>query len=220
MKITINKIETLLNSEKSQLVVLGGRPNMGKSTIALDIITELALKQKIPTLYFNLETSKETIINTITKRTNLSTNENLHIIDTPNISIQEISKICREMKLKNKIKFVFIDYLQLVSFKTNECLSSNVQKFRINNELKQLANELNITIFALSQLTNSPDKRTDHRPILSDLGNNELVENADVVMLLYRESYYNKNTDNKDIEIAVVKNNYGKTETIKFKGEF
>jgi len=143
-------------------------------------------------------------------------NPKLHITNKPQMEIQKLCEKCRQMKIDFDIKCVFIDDIQCICYDKCEYLSRDDEIANISKILKNLANELNITIFALSQLTNAPDKRTDHRPILEDLGNNELVENANVVMFLYRDDYYNINLDKPNKEIVVAKNQNGITKTIEW----
>lgn len=219
MKTLVNKLEEVIDFNKPKFIVLASRPGMGKSTLALDIIENVSFKQNKPSLFFNLETSRKSLLEIISKKPNIFeddiTNAKLHIVDTPNLSIQKICDKCREMKLEYNIKFVFIDYIQLIEYDKSQCLSNNDVNTNISEILKKLADELDVHIFALSQLTMAPEHRENHRPILSDFGNNfSIVNNADVIMFLYRENYYNKNTDNNTTELIIAKNTNGTTKTI------
>lgn len=220
MKTHLKELNEIVDFNKPQLIVLASRALMGKSTFALDILTNIACKQRISSFYIDLNMTRDKLLENLSKNPNLyetdMKNPKLHITNKPQMEIKKICEKCRQMKIDFDIKCVFIDDIQCICYDKSEYLSRDDEISNISNILKNLANELNITIFALSQLTNAPDKRTDHRPILEDLGNNELVENANVVMFLYRDDYYNTELDNPKKEIIIAKNQNGITKTIEW----
>ena len=199
----LDKIITKLNN--SSLKVIAGRPSMGKSTIAFNIAVNLA--KKIPVAIFSLEMSKEYVLNNIIDSNLLDTQ--IIIDDTPNISITEIEKRCRKSKAANNVGLVIIDYLQLILV-DNET-NREQELSTISQILKKLAEELNIPILVTSQLSKEPDIRykteIDPRPTLEDFGySSGIIKYADTIMLLYRDDYYNLNSDKKNVlEINVVK---------------
>lgn len=216
MKTGIEKLDEVINLDNSKLIVIASRPAIGKSTLALEIASNIALKQDVPTLFFSLETSREKLLELIAQKPHIAENDlnnaKLHFVDTPNLSINGIYDKCREMKEKFNIKAVFIDYIQLIGYDKEECLSRDNEISNISNTLKNIATELDINIFALSQLSRAPENRTDHRPILTDFVNNSsIVENADVIMFLYRDI---ANCDHKGMEIIIAKNTNGVLKTI------
>lgn len=189
MKTEFNDLDKIINLEQSNLILVGGRPAMGKTTFALNIINDIALKQEIPTLFFSLELSKKSIINDITDK--------LYIDDTANVTIEYIEEQCKRLKQSNDIRFVVIDYLQLIN------CQQDMEK--VGTRLKALTEELNLTILVLSQLSKELEKRENKRPIITDLGISKVVANiADIVMFLYREKYYNIEADDT-LEIIVAK---------------
>ena len=220
IKTGITKLDEIISLDKPQLILLAGRALMGKSTLALDILTNIACKQKISSFYIDLNITRDKLLENLSKNPNLyetdMKNPKLHITNKPQMEIKKLCEKCRQMKIDFDIKCVFIDDIQCISYEKSEYLSRDDEIANISKILKNLANELNITIFALSQLTNAPDKRTDHRPLLEDLGNNELVENANVVMFLYRDNFYNTDLDNPKKEIIIAKNQNGITKTIEW----
>ena len=142
-------------------------------------------------------------------------NSRLMIDDTPGISISELRSKCRKFKLEQDLKLIIIDYLQLMS--GNGRYDSRQQEIsEISRSLKGLARELNVPVIALSQLSRAVEQRPDHRPMLSDLRESGAIEqDADVVMFIYRDDYYNKDTDKKNIaEITIAKQRNGPIGTI------
>ena len=142
-------------------------------------------------------------------------NSHLIIDDTPGISISELRSKCRKFKLEHDLKLIIIDYLQLMS--GNGRSESRQQEIsEISRSLKGLARELNVPVIALSQLSRAVEQRPDHRPMLSDLRESGAIEqDADVVMFIYRDDYYNKDTDLKNIaEIIIAKQRNGPIGTI------
>lgn len=194
------------------LSVIASRPSMGKSTLLLSIAKHYVVNKYYTSVaLFSLEMSKEYII----ERVKDLSNEKVYIDDTPAISIEEIKEKCTKLKNDKDIGVVLIDYIQLVS--TEKRNKSREQELaHISLELKNLAQELNVPIIITSQLSNEAELRQDKRPILNDLRyNGSLTQDADVIIFLYRDDYYNKNIDNNEVEVIVAKNRYGNTKTIK-----
>ena len=140
---------------------------------------------------------------------------NLIIDDTPGISIAELRSKCRKFKLEHNLGIIIIDYLQLMSGgKRSESRQQEISE--ISRSLKAVARELNVPVVALSQLSRAVEQRPDHRPMLSDLRESGAIEqDADVVMFLYRDDYYNKDTDKKNIaEVIIAKQRNGPIGTV------
>ena len=225
----------------SDLILIAARPAMGKSAFALNIATNAALKAKVPAVLFSLEMSKEQMVNRILcseamvdsnkVRTgkvedddwqklaeasgNLSQAQ-IFIDDTPGISVMEIRAKCRKLKLEKNIGMVVIDYIQLVQGSNKRNGSREQEISEISRSLKILAKEINVPVIALSQLSRSVEQRPDHRPMLSDLRESGAIEqDADIVMFLYRDDYYNPDTDKKNIaEVILAKHRGGSTGTV------
>ena len=201
----LDKIITKLNN--SSLNVIAGRPSMGKSTIAFNIAVNMMKKEKISVAIFSLEISKEYICNNFIDSSLVNTQ--IIIDDTPNISITEIEKRCRKLKAANNVGLVIIDYLQLILV-DNET-NREQELSTISQRLKKLTEELNIPVLVTSQLSREADIRfkegQDPKPTLNDFGSSsDIIKYADTIMLLYRDDYYNLNSDKKNVlEINVVK---------------
>ena len=195
MKTEIEKLDKIINIESPRLVLIGGRPCMMKSSFGLNRVNNIS-KQNTCIGLFNLETSKEQIL----KRINNS--NNIFINDTPAMSVNDICNEIKRLKENNNIKFVLIDYLQLISNDGKDILK----------ELSDLSKDLNITICVISQLTREPEERQNHRPVLSDFGKNTNIEYADIVILLYVDD--KNTTDEENLEIIVAKNDNGTNYTI------
>lgn len=206
------KIKYIIEFFKNgSLGVIASRPGMGKSTLLFNIAKYYAVDKNVPVAIFNLELSKQYIIE---KFKDLS-NKNVIIDDAPGISIEEIKYKCSNFKDDKNIGVVLIDYIQLVSTERNT-KSREQELAHISLELKKLSQELNVPIIITSQLSNEAELRQDKRPILNDLRyNGSLTQDADVIIFLYRDDYYNKNIDNNEVEVIVAKNRYGNTKTIK-----
>ncbi len=226
---------------KSDLILIAARPAMGKSAFALNIATNAALKAKVPVAIFNLEMSKEQLVNRILCseamvdsnkiRTGKIEEDDwvklatalgplseapIYIDDTPGISIMEIRAKCRKLKMEKNIGLVIIDYLQLVQSSNRRNASREQEISEISRSLKILAKELDIPVIALSQLSRAAEQRQDHRPMLSDLRESGAIEqDADIVMFIYRDDYYNENSEKKNIaEITLAKHRNGSTGAI------
>ena len=227
----------------SDLVLIAARPAMGKSAFALNLATNAAVKANVPVVLFSLEMSKEQMVNRILcseamvdsnkVRTGKIDDEDwiklantmgelseapIYIDDTPGISINEIRAKCRKLKLEKNIGLVVIDYLQLVQGSSKRAQGSREQEIsEISRSLKILAKEINVPVIALSQLSRAPEQRPDHRPMLSDLRESGAIEqDADIVMFLYRDDYYNEDSEDKGLaEVILAKHRAGSTGTVK-----
>ena len=225
----------------SDLVLIAARPAMGKSAFALNIATNAAVRANVPVVIFSLEMSKEQMVNRIlcseamvdsnkvrtgkleeddwTKLAGsigpLSDAE-IYIDDTPGISVMEIRAKCRKLKKEKNIGMVVIDYLQLVQGSNRRNGSREQEISEISRSLKILAKELNVPVIALSQLSRAVEQRPDHRPMLSDLRESGAIEqDADIVMFLYRDDYYNPDSEKKDIaEVIIAKHRGGSLGTV------
>lgn len=226
--------------QPSDLVLIAARPSMGKTAFVLNIAQHVAFKLEQPVAIFSLEMSKEQLVNRLfsleskvdaqkLRTGNLSDNDwerliesagvigksNLIIDDTPGITIGEMRSKCRKYKLEYGLKMIIIDYLQLMSGSgRNDSRQQEISD--ISRSLKALARELGVPVLALSQLSRAVEQRPDHRPMLSDLRESGAIEqDADVVMFIYRDDYYNKDTDRKGIaEIIVAKQRNGPIGTV------
>ena len=226
----------------SDLIIVAARPAMGKSAFAINIATNVAVQSNVPVIIFNLEMSKEQVANRIICseamvdsnkiRTGKIEDEDwiklanasgklaeapIYIDDTPGISIMEIRAKCRKMKLEKNIGLVVIDYLQLVQASGKKNNSREQEISEISRSLKILAKELDVPVIALSQLSRAAEQRKDdHRPMLSDLRESGAIEqDADIVVFLYRDDYYNENSEKKNVaEIILAKHRGGSTGTV------
>ena len=225
----------------SDLILVAARPAMGKSAFALNIATNAAVRAKVPVAIFSLEMSKEQMTSRILcseamvdsnkVRTGKIDDEewsklaaasgelseaNIYIDDTPGISIMEIRAKCRKMKIEKNIGLVVIDYLQLVQGSGKRGGSREQEIAEISRSLKILAKEINVPVIALSQLSRAPEQRPVHRPMLSDLRESGSIEqDADIVMFLYRDDYYNEDSEKKNIaEVILAKHRAGSTGTV------
>lgn len=214
---------------------------MGKTAFALNIATNAAVRANVPVAVFSLEMSKEQLVNRIlcseamvdsnkVRTGKLEENDwtklagaigplseaEIYIDDTPGINITEIRAKCRKLKLEKNIGMVVIDYLQLIQG-TNKRNGSREQEIsEISRSLKILAKELDVPVIALSQLSRAAEQRPDHRPMLSDLRESGAIEqDADIVMFLYRDDYYNEDSEKKGVaEVIIAKHRGGSTRTV------
>ena len=228
--------------QPSDLILIAARPSMGKTAFVLNIAQYMAFKKDKAVAIFSLEMSREQLMNRLLSmeskvdsqhlRTgNLKDDEwskliesagmigesRLMIDDTPGISIGEMRSKCRKYKLEHGLDIIIIDYLQLMSGSGKSSSESRQQEISdISRSLKALARELNVPVVALSQLSRAVEQRTDHRPMLSDLRESGAIEqDADVVMFIYRDDYYNKDSENKGIaEIIIAKQRNGPIGTV------
>ena len=218
--------------QRSDLLLIAARPAMGKTAFALNLVQNAALKGDASVAVFSLEMSKEQLVQRMIasqstvelkkiKTGTLADNDwpritdgmailsgaKIHIDDTPGIKISELRSKCRKLKIEKGLDLVLIDYLQLMEGEgQNESRQQEIAK--ISRSLKILAKELDCPVVALSQLSRAPEQRADHRPMLSDLRESGSIEqDADIVMFLYRDEYYNPDTEKKNIgEVIVAKN--------------
>lgn len=227
--------------QPSDLILVAARPSMGKTAFVLNIAEYVAFKQNKTVAIFSLEMSKEQLVNRLfsmeskvdsqhLRTGNLSDAEwekliesagiigksNLIIDDTPGISISEMRSKCRKYKLEHNLEMIIIDYLQLMSGSGKSSDSRQQEISDISRSLKALARELHVPVIALSQLSRAVEQRPDHRPMLSDLRESGAIEqDADVVMFIYRDDYYNKDTEKKGIaEIIIAKQRNGPIGTV------
>ena len=226
--------------QRSDLLLIAARPAMGKTAFALNLVQNAALKGDASVAVFSLEMSKEQLVQRMVaaqssvelkkiKTGTLAANDwpritdgmavlsgaKIHIDDTPGIKISELRSKCRKLKIEKGLDLVLIDYLQLMEGEGhNESRQQEIAK--ISRSLKILAKELDCPVVALSQLSRAPEQRADHRPMLSDLRESGSIEqDADIVMFLYRDEYYNPDTEKKNIgEVIVAKNRHGETGTV------
>lgn len=226
--------------QPSDLVLIAARPSMGKTAFVLNIAQHIAFKLGLTVAIFSLEMSKEQLVNRLfslqssVDAQNLRTGQlndeewskliegagvigrsNLFIDDTPGIGIAELRSKCRKLKLEHDLSIVIIDYLQLMSG-SGRVDSRQQEISEISRSLKGLARELRVPVVALSQLSRAVEQRPDHRPMMSDLRESGAIEqDADVVMFIYREDYYDPDTDKKDIaEIIIGKQRNGPIGTV------
>ena len=228
--------------QPSDLILIAARPSMGKTAFALNIAEYMAFRNNVTAAIFSLEMSKEQLVNRLfameynVEAQNLRTGKmsdgdwealidsadliggsNLIIDDTPGISVQEMRSKCRKYKMEHNLGIIFIDYLQLMSGGGTRGSESRQQEISdISRSLKALAREINVPVVALSQLSRAVEQRPDHRPMLSDLRESGAIEqDADMVMFIYRDDYYNHDTEKKGIaEIIIAKQRNGPIGTV------
>lgn len=223
-----------------QLIIIAARPAMGKSALAINIATNAALKANAAVVYFSLEMSKEEVTGRIlaseamvdsqkirngkledndwinlTNSAGTISEAKIFLDDSVAYTPIELRAKCRKMKLEHNIGLIVIDYLQLMNA-SKASASRQADISEISRSLKMLAKELGVPIIALSQLSRAPEQRDDHRPMLSDLRESGSIEqDADIVMFLYRDDYYNPETDKKNVaEVILAKNRAGSTGTV------
>ena len=226
--------------QPSDLILIAARPSMGKTSFVLNIAEYMAFRSNETVAIFSLEMSKEQLVNRlfalesrvdsqILRTGNLSDNDwsslieaagvigrsNLIIDDTPGISVSELRSKCRKYKLEHNLGIIMIDYLQLMQG-SRKSESRQQEISDISRSLKEIARELQVPVVALSQLSRAVEQRPDHRPMLSDLRESGAIEqDADVVMFLYRDDYYNHDTEKKDVaEVIIAKQRNGPIGTV------
>ena len=226
--------------QPSDLILVAARPSMGKTALVLNIAQHMAFREDVTVAVFSLEMSKEQLVNRLLSlesrvdsqsiRTGNLTDEDwskliegagvigkshLIIDDTPGISVTELRSKCRKFKMEHNLGIIIIDYLQLMTgSKRSESRQQEISD--ISRSLKAVARELNVPVVALSQLSRAVEQRPDHRPMLSDLRESGAIEqDADVVMFIYRDDYYNKDTAKPNVaEIIIAKQRNGAIGTI------
>jgi replicative DNA helicase len=236
-----SQLDNILSGfQPSDLIILAARPSVGKTSLALNIALNVAVKYNLPVAIFSLEMSKDQLIERLLcmdaqidswkMRTGRLSDEDfvrlgesmgrlseapIFIEDTPNLTLSEMRAKARRLQAENKISFVVVDYLQLMQGESSSYSDANrVQEIsEISRGLKGLARELNVPVLALSQLSRAVEQRPRHIPQLSDLRESgSLEQDADVVMFIYREDYYDKESEKKNIaEILIRKHRHGPT---------
>lgn len=232
-------LDSLLGGlQRSDLVIVAARPSLGKTTLALDILRHVSVKEKIPAAMFSLEMSKDQLVDRMLAsqaevdlwklRTGKLEDEGeyndfqrlgeafgvlsdapIFIDDTGTANIMEMRTLARRLQMEHKIQLIVVDYLQLMEGRTSE---SRVQEItEISRSLKGLARELNLPVIALSQLSRAVEMRSPQIPKLSDLRESGSIEqDADVVLFIYREDREKRDTDKKNIaDIIVAKHRNG-----------
>ncbi|MGL5259594.1 MAG: replicative DNA helicase [Lachnospiraceae bacterium] len=226
--------------QPADLVLIAARPSMGKTAFVLNIAQNVAFRLNETVAIFSLEMSKEQLVNRmfslesrvdaqhlrsgklsdlewekLIESAGVIGQSNLIIDDTPGISISELRSKCRKFKLEQNLSMIIIDYLQLMSGSgKNESRQQEISD--ISRSLKSIARELKVPVLALSQLSRAVETRPDHRPIMSDLRESGAIEqDADVVMFIYRDDYYDKDSEKKGIaEIIIAKQRNGPIGTV------
>lgn len=227
--------------QRSDLVLIAARPSMGKTALAVNIAIN-AVKTGVSVALFSLEMSKEQYVqriismesmvesgklrsgnlddedwNRLLSVMSVISNYKIHVDDTASITLFEMMSKCRRLKLEKGLDLIIIDYLQLMSGSGKNSSNRQQEISDISRGLKAMARELNCPVVALSQLSRAPELRTDHRPIMSDLRESGAIEqDADVVMMLYRDEYYNKEESEKKgiAEIIITKQRNGPVGTV------
>ena len=228
--------------QPSDLILVAARPSMGKTAFVLNIAQHVAFKSNKTVAIFSLEMSKEQLVNRLfslesqvdsqalrtgnlkdadweklIESAGIIGKSNLIIDDTPGISVSELRSKCRKFKLEHGLDVIIIDYLQLMSGSVGKRSDSRQQEISdISRSLKGIARELNVPVIALSQLSRAVEQRPEHRPMLSDLRESGAIEqDADVVMFIYRDDYYNKDTETPNqAEIIIAKQRNGPIGTV------
>ncbi|MDO4474344.1 MAG: replicative DNA helicase [Eubacteriales bacterium] len=228
--------------QPSDLILIAARPSMGKTAFVLNIAQHVAFKKDKSVAIFSLEMSKEQLVNRLFSLESQVDSQALrtgnlkdadwekliegagiigksHLIidDTPGISVTELRSKCRKYKMEKGLDLIIIDYLQLMSGSIGGRSDSRQQEIsEISRSLKSIARELNVPVIALSQLSRAVEQRPEHRPMLSDLRESGAIEqDADVVMFIYRDDYYNKDTETPNqAEIIIAKQRNGPIGTV------
>ena len=210
--------------QNSDLILIAARPSMGKTALVLNIAQHVVLKENRCAAIFSLEMSKEQLTNRLFSMESHVDAQKIRtgdlteaiIDDTPAISVQEMRSKCRKYKLEFGLEMIIIDYLQLMSGSGKSGESRQQEISDISRSLKALARELNVPVVALSQLSRAVESRPNHRPMLSDLRESGAIEqDADVVMFIYRDDYYNPDSEKKGVaEIIIAKQRNGPIGTV------
>ncbi len=227
--------------QRSDLIILAARPAMGKTAFALSIAQQAAIKGNASVMIFSMEMSKEQLgqrllsMESRIDMQNLKTGSlerkdwdqinmaldvlskaNIHIDDTPGISTMEMKNKCRRLKAEKGLDLIVIDYLQLMNVEDKKIESRTQEISTLSRNLKLLARELDCPVLVLSQLSRAPEQRPNHRPMLADLRESGSIEqDADIVIFLYRDEYYNEDTDKPgECEVNVAKHRSGPTGTV------
>ena len=226
--------------QKTDLILIAARPSMGKTALALNLALNAAVKYQSSVALFTLEMSDTQIAmrmiasgakvplsnikngtlsseewDKVTQTMSVLSSQKIYIDDSGVLDIVKLSSVCRRLKIEKGLDMVIIDYLQLME-STGKSENRQQEISKISIGLKQLAKELDCPIIALSQLSRAPEQRSEHRPMLSDLRESGAIEqDADIVMFLYRDEVYNKDTEKKnEAEIIIAKHRNGETGTV------
>jgi replicative DNA helicase len=222
--------------QRSDLIIVAGRPSMGKSALATCMVEHVGIVEKKPVAFFSLEMSKEQLVQRmlcsharvdahkvrtgflsqadwprlVTAAGKLS-EAPIFIDDSPGITVMELRAKARRLKAQHDIQMIVLDYLQLMQGSSSKSDNRQQEISDISRSLKALARELNVPVIAISQLSRAVEQRSDHRPQLSDLRESGAIEqDADLVILLLREEYYNQTEENRGIaEVIVAKQRNG-----------
>lgn len=227
--------------QKSDLILVAARPSMGKTAFVLNILDTVGVRQHKPCMIFSLEMSREQLVNRMLSMESLVdadklrkgsltdedwgelinavdkvSDANIIIDDTPGITVTELRSKCRKVKLEKGLELIVIDYLQLMSGSGKGGDSRQQEISEISRSLKAIAREMQCPVLALSQLSRACEQRPDHRPMLSDLRESGAIEqDADIVMFLYRDDYYNKDTEHpNEAEVIIAKQRNGPIGTV------
>ncbi|MBP7254350.1 MAG: replicative DNA helicase [Negativicutes bacterium] len=228
--------------QPSDLILVAARPSMGKTAFTLNIASHVAIREKKAVAFFSLEMSKEQLVQRMlcseatidSQRLRIGELEErdwtklisaadrlssapIYIDDTPGITVMEMRSKARRLKIEHDLQLIIIDYLQLMQGSSNKGGDNRQQEIsEISRSLKALARELNLPVIALSQLSRSVESRQIKKPMLSDLRESgSLEQDADIVSFLYREDYYNPETENKNItDIIIAKHRNGPVDTV------
>ena len=227
--------------QPSDLVLIAARPSMGKTAFVLNMVQHIAMKKELPCMIFSLEMSSEQLVQRMIametgidsqklRTGNLNDNDwdplirgivdvsdsKIIIDDTPGISVGELRSKCRKVKLEKGLSIVIIDYLQLMTGSSKRSENRQQESSEISRSLKALAREIKAPVVALSQLSRACETRPDHRPMLSDLRESGAIEqDADIVMFLYRDDYYHKDTEHpNEAEVIIAKQRNGPIGTV------
>ena len=228
--------------QPSDLILVAARPSMGKTAFALNILDNVGIRRKQPAMIFSLEMSEEQLVNRLLSQETLIDADKLRkgqltdedwgnvvegldrissgniVIDaTPGITVSELRSKARKVKLERGLSLIMIDYLQLMSGSAKSASDGRQQEVsEISRSLKALAREMECPVIALSQLSRACEQRPDHRPMLSDLRESGAIEqDADVVMFLYRDDYYHKDTEHpNEAEVIIAKQRNGPIGTL------
>ena len=216
------------------MILIAARPSMGKTTFALNIAENAALREGKSVVIFSLEMSKEQLAykllcseanvdmlklrtgtlddkdwENIAMATGPLSKAKIYIDDTAGVTIMEMRSKCRRLKMEYGIDLIVIDYLQLMSGGAGSDGNRQQEVSEISRSIKALAKEMECPVIALSQLSRAPEQRADHRPMLSDLRESGSIEqDADIVMFLYRDEYYNKESEDKGIGECIMAKQY------------
>jgi len=231
--------------QNGEMIIIAGRPSMGKTSLALNIAEHIGAVEKIPVAIFSLEMGRQQLaerflcskgqidsqlvrkgmLNTehyqkLVETCGLLSEAPIYIDDTAGLTPLELRAKSRRLKSRHGIRCIIVDYLQLMSLGTGQAESRQQEVTEMSRYIKALARELNIPVVVLSQLNRSPEGREDHRPRMSDLRESGSIEqDADVVMLLHREDYYHKGEEvyqaNNSAEVIIAKQRNGPTGSIK-----